>query len=49
MPGANRSTLTIFNVKESDEGNYSCTVTNDAGAVKSTEAVLTVCKSLVEV
>lgn len=42
--GADNFTLTIVGVLESDEGNYSCVVTNDAGAVTTADAVLTVCK-----
>ena len=44
ISGANSFTYTIQSVTESNEGQYSCVVSNDAGSVTSTSASLTVCK-----
>ena len=38
------NTLDIESVTESDEGQYSCIVSNDAGCATSTAASLTLCK-----
>lgn len=46
IPGATSSTFTIGNVANHHEGLYLCVVSNDAGFVKSTAAILTVCKYL---
>lgn len=42
LPGANAATLTVFNVLESDAGQYTVVVTNVAGSVTSAPALLTV-------
>ena len=42
--GTTTRTLTLSNVQESSEGNYSCIVTNDGGSVNSDPAQLTICK-----
>jgi hypothetical protein len=42
IAGATGATLTIGNVQTSDAGNYAVVVTNSAGSVTSTAAVLTV-------
>ena len=44
--GATSAIYTIPTVAESNEGEYQCVVTNDANAVTSTAANLTVCKSI---
>ena len=40
ITGATTATLTITGVMESDEGGYSCVVTNTAGTDKSNTAIL---------
>ncbi len=42
ISGADTATLTISSVQESDEGNYSCEVSNTYGSVESNAATLTV-------
>ena len=42
--GVNTANLTIGNVEEGDEGNYSCTVSNIIGNATSRSAELTVRK-----
>lgn len=42
LAGATSSTLTVSNVQSRDAGNYSVVVTNIAGSVVSTSAVLTI-------
>ena len=42
FPGANSSTLVILSVQKSNEGSYSCTVSNIAGSETSEYATLTV-------
>ena len=42
--GTTTRTLTLSNVQESSEGNYSCIITNDGGSVNSDPAQLTICK-----
>ena len=42
VPGATASTLTLFNVQESAEGNYTCVVTNPYGTATSQIAIITV-------
>ncbi|HRE07536.1 MAG TPA: immunoglobulin domain-containing protein, partial [Opitutaceae bacterium] len=42
IPGANSTTYTIANARISDAGSYTVTVTNPAGTVTSTAAVLVV-------
>ena len=44
--GINTNHLIIMNVDESDNGEYRCMVTNDAGTTTSNEAALQVCKCL---
>lgn len=41
-----QATLTVKNVKSEDAGNYSAKLVNEAGAVKSNEATLTVNSTL---
>ena len=47
IEGARTSRLTIRNVEEGDTGSYICEVSNSAGSVRSTEALVTVSKWLV--
>lgn len=42
IPGATNASLTLSNVKESDEGSYQCLVSNVAGSQLSNTAALTV-------
>lgn len=42
IPGATASTLSFSNVRSSDAGDYTVTVTNELGAVTSAKATLTV-------
>ena len=42
--GTTTRTLSLSNVTESSEGNYSCIITNDGGSVNSDPAQLTICK-----
>ena len=42
--GTTTHTLTLSNVQESSEGNYSCVISNDGGSVNSDPAQLTICK-----
>ena len=42
--GTTTATLTVMNVMEEDEGNFTCAVTNDLGGVTSDAAELSVCK-----
>ena len=44
IEGANQSSYVIANVGEQHEGNYFCEVSNDAGSVNSTAAILMLCK-----
>ena len=44
--GINTNHLIVMNVDESDNGEYRCMVTNDAGTTTSNEATLQVCKCL---
>ena len=44
ITGSTTATLTITGVMESDEGGYKCVVTNIAGMVTSSTAMLTVGK-----
>ena len=49
VSGATTNTLTIANVKESNEGLYRCVVNNAAGSMTSNAAQLTVCECLYNV
>ena len=42
--GTTTATLTVMNVVEEDEGNFTCVVTKDRVTVTSSAAELTVCK-----
>ena len=42
--GTTSATLTVMNVMEEDEGNFTCVVTNVGDSVTSSAAQLTVCK-----
>ena len=44
--GTTTANLTVMNVVEEDEGNFTCVVTNVVGSVTSSAAELTVCKWL---
>ena len=44
VSGTTNATLTIDDVRESNEGMYQCVVTNDAGNTTSNAAQLTVCE-----
>ena len=47
--GATTRTLILSNVQESNEGNYSCIITNDGGSVNSDLAQLTICKCKISI
>ena len=47
IQGATQSTYTIVSVDEQDEGRYFCQVSNAAGSVNSTAAVLMLCKFVI--
>jgi hypothetical protein len=42
LPGKTSATLNLSNIQSSDEGSYSCVVSNAAGSVESAAATLTV-------
>lgn len=49
LPYATNSTLTITNVSSSDSGNYSVSITNASGSTASSNAVVTVASSILQV
>lgn len=48
ISGANTPNLTILTVAESDEGDYSCVISDATCSVTSAAAALTVCKYVVQ-
>jgi hypothetical protein len=49
LPNATIATLTITNVSSSDSGNYSVSITNASGSIASSNAVVTVASSILQV
>ena len=49
LPNATNATLTITNVSSSDSGNYSVSITNASGSTTSSNAVVTVASSILQV
>ena len=49
ISGANSPNLIIQSVAKSDEGHYSCVLSDDTGSITSAAAKLTVCKYFIQI